>query len=209
MAYTLPPLSYDHAALEPYIDEKTMRIHHDRYHLGYIEKLNLLLEGSPWADRPIEEVLRNLEAFPSDLQVAVRNMAGGHFNHSFLWESMAPNGGDQPRGELAHALAARFGSFAGFQDAFFEAGGKRLFGAGWAWLVHTGTGLEVMLTANQDNPVMEGKTPLLGIDVWEHAYYPSYLSRRDYFDAFWKIVNWPKVEERYESARQIVSEPAL
>jgi Fe-Mn family superoxide dismutase len=197
MGYTLPPLAYDHAALQPYIDEQTMRIHHDRYHLAYIERLNPVLEGTVWADKPIEEVLKNLDAFPADKKVAVRNMGGGHYNHSLFWEWLSPTGGGEPDGDLGYAIAGTYGSFENFKEALFDAGGRQLFGAGWAWLVHNGSALEVVLTANQDNPVMIGKTPLLGIDIWEHAYYPQYLSRRDYFEAWWNVVNWPKVAEKF------------
>jgi Fe-Mn family superoxide dismutase len=207
MPYTLPPLAYDHDSLLPYVDVQTMRIHHDRYHLAYIERLNPLLEGTIWAERPIEDVLRNLDAIPPDKRVGVRNMGGGHYNHSLLWESMTPKGGGEPEGELARAIVQAFGSFEGFRTALFNAGGRELFGAGWAWLVHGDKGLEVVLTANQDNPVMMGKTPLLGIDVWEHAYYPQYLSRKDYFDAWWPIVNWPKVGERFTAVSRPVTQP--
>jgi superoxide dismutase, Fe-Mn family len=197
MPYTLPALAYEHSALEPYIDERTVRIHHDQYHRAYIERLNPVLEGSAWDSKPIAEVLRNLEQIPEDKRRTVRNMGGGHYNHSLYFEALSPSGGGEPKGALARAMATAFGSFAQFQQAFFQAGGKELFGAGWAWLVHGSRGLEVMLTANQDNPVSIGKTPLLGIDVWEHAYYPQYLSRKDYFDAFWHIVSWEKVAERF------------
>lgn len=208
MAHTLPPLPYDHAALEPHVSEQTLRIHHDKYHPGYVEKLNALLDGTEWSGVPLESLLTQLEAFPPEKRVLVKNMAGGHLNHSLLWESMSPQGGGAPTGHLAEALAKRFGSFDGFKDAFFDAGGKRLFGAGWAWLVVDGGELEVVITANQDNPLTDGRIPLLGIDVWEHAYYPQYLSRRDYFDAWWHVVHWDKVAERFEAALAAQPTPA-
>jgi len=198
MAYEVPDLPYDYAALEPHIDEETMRIHHDKHHQAYVDKANAALEGSEWADVDVEEVLRNLDSVPN--ATAVRNNAGGHANHSFFWQVMGPDGGGEPAGALAVAIADRFGSFAAFKDEFKAAGVGR-FGSGWAWLVHTGDGLEVTSTANQDSPISDGKTPLLGVDVWEHAYYLRYQNKRpDYLDAFWNVVNWDEVARRYEAA---------
>jgi len=200
MAYTLPPLPYGHNALEPHIDERTVRIHHDQYHQAYIDRVNPALKDTIWDDKPIEEVLKNLASIPDDRRRTVRNMGGGHYNHTLFFEALAPSCGGEPSGALAAAINASFGSFASFKEAFTQAGAKELFGAGWAWLVYNGKGLEVTLTANQDNPISFGKVPLLGIDVWEHAYYPQYLSRKDYFEAFWHIVNWAKVAERFAAA---------
>jgi Fe-Mn family superoxide dismutase len=201
MAYEVPPLPYDYDALEPHIDEATMRVHHDKHHQAYVDKANAALEGTEWADKPIEEVLRNLSSLPEDKQTAVRNNGGGHFNHSLFWEWMSPDGGGEPSGELADAIAEKFGSFDDFKAKFKEAGVNR-FGSGWAWLVHDGSGVDVISTANQDSPVLEGKTPLLGNDVWEHAYYLKYQNRRpDYLDAWWNVVDWDKVAERFAAAK--------
>jgi Fe-Mn family superoxide dismutase len=197
MAYTVPPLPYDFNALEPHIDAQTMEIHHDKHHQAYVTNANAALEGTEWADKPVEEVLKNLGALPSDKQGPVRNNAGGHYNHSLFWESMAPGGGGAPDGALAEAIDAAFGSFSDFQ-AKVKAAGVGRFGSGWAWLVHDGSGLAVVSTPNQDNPISDGQTPLLGVDVWEHAYYLKYQNRRpDYLDAWWNTVNWPKVAERF------------
>jgi superoxide dismutase, Fe-Mn family len=201
MAYTVPDLPYAYDALEPHIDEATMRVHHDKHHQAYVDKANAALEGTEWADKPIEEVLRNLSSLPEDKQTAVRNNGGGHFNHSLFWEWMSPDGGGEPSGELADAIAEKFGSFDDFKAKFKEAGVNR-FGSGWAWLVHDGSGVDVISTANQDSPVLEGKTPLLGNDVWEHAYYLKYQNRRpDYLDAWWNVVDWDKVAERFAAAK--------
>lgn len=200
MPFTLPPLPYSHGALAPYIDERTVMIHHDQYHLAYVERVNAALEGTVWQDEPIEVVLTSLDKVPEARRRIVRNMGGGHYNHTLYFEALSPSAGGAPSGALGDAIEAAFTSFAKFQEVFTEAGARELFGAGWAWLVHNGRGLEVMLTANQDNPISLGKTPLLGIDVWEHAYYPQYLSRKDYFAAFWQLVNWSKVAERYSAA---------
>jgi Fe-Mn family superoxide dismutase len=198
VSYSVPPLPYDPNALEPHIDEQTMRIHHDKHHQAYVDKANAALEGTEWAQKPVEEVLQNLSSLPSDKQGAVRNNAGGHFNHTLFWEAMAPNGGGQPDGALAQAIESAFGSFEDFQAKMKEAGVGQ-FGSGWAWLVHDGSGLAVVSTPNQDNPISNGHTPLLGVDVWEHAYYLKYQNRRpDYIDAWWNTVNWPKVAERFE-----------
>ena len=197
MAYEVPPLPYDYAALEPHIDEATMRVHHDKHHQAYVDKVNAALEGTDWADRPIEDVIANLGDLPDDKRTAVRNNGGGHYNHSLFWVSMSPNGGGEPDGDLAAAIEAAFGSFADFQDKL-KTTGVNQFGSGWSWLVHDGSGLAVVGSANQDNPLTNGQTPLLGVDVWEHAYYLKYQNRRpDYIDAWWNTVDWPKVAERF------------
>ncbi len=197
MPYEVPPLPYDYAALEPHIDEATMRLHHDKHHQAYVDKVNAALEGTEWADRPIEEVLSSLDQLPEAARGVVRNNGGGHYNHALFWESMKPGGGGEPTGPLADAIAAAFGSFADFKAKVKETGIAR-FGSGWAWLVHDGSGLAVVSTLNQDNPVSQGQTPLLGVDVWEHAYYLKYQNKRpDYIDAFWNVVNWGEVARRY------------
>ena len=197
MAYEVPPLSYDYNALEPTIDEQTMHLHHDKHHQAYVNAANAALEGTEWADKPVEEVLKNLGSLPSDKQTAVRNQGGGHYNHSLFWEWMSPNGGGSPEGALADAIDSAFGSFDEFKAQLKDGGVKR-FGSGWSWLVHDGSGLAVVSTANQDNPISDGKTPLLGVDVWEHAYYLTYQNRRpDYLDAWWNVVNWAKVAEGF------------
>ena len=197
MAYEVPPLPYDYNALEPTIDEQTMPLHHDKHHQAYVNAANGLLEGTEWADKPVEEVLQNLDSLPSDKQTGVRNQAGGHYNHSLFWEWMSPDGGGEPDGALADAINSAFGSFDEFKAQLKDAGVKR-FGSGWSWLVHDGSGLAVVSTANQDNPISDGKTPLLGVDVWEHAYHLTYQNRRpDYLDAWWNVVNWSKVAEGY------------
>jgi Fe-Mn family superoxide dismutase len=197
MAYEVPPLPYDYTALEPTIDEQTMHLHHDKHHQAYVNAANGLLEGTEWADKPVEEVLQNLGSLPSDKQTGVRNQAGGHYNHSLFWEWMSPDGGGSPEGALADALNSAFGSLDEFKAQFKDAGVKR-FGSGWSWLVHDGSGLAVVSTANQDNPISDGQTPLLGVDVWEHAYYLTYQNRRpDYIDAWWNVVNWSKVAEGF------------
>ena len=200
MAYSVPPLPYDYNALEPHIDEATMRVHHDKHHQAYVDKANAALEGTEWADQAVEEVLKNLEALPDDKRTAVRNNGGGHYNHSLFWESMSPDGGGEPDGDLRAAIESAFGSFEDFQAKLKEAGVNR-FGSGWSWLVHDGSGLAVVSSANQDNPISNSQTPLLGVDVWEHAYYLKYQNRRpDYIDAWWNTVNWPKVAERFSAA---------
>ncbi|MGH3011493.1 MAG: superoxide dismutase [Gaiellaceae bacterium] len=199
MAYDVPPLPYDYGELEPHIDEQTMRIHHDKHHQAYVDKVNAALEGTEWADRPIEEVLTSLDQIPDDKRTAVRNNGGGHLNHTLFWESMSPEGGGGPSGDLAAAIDAAFGSFADFQGKLKDAGVNQ-FGSGWAWLVRDGDALAVVSTPNQDNPISDGKTPLLGVDVWEHAYYLKYQNRRpDYIDAWWGTVDWARVAERYAS----------
>jgi Fe-Mn family superoxide dismutase len=195
MPYTVPDLPYAYDALEPHIDAQTMQIHHDKHHQAYVDKVNAALDGTEWDGKPIEDVLKNLDSLPADKQKAVRNNGGGHYNHSLFWEWLSPSGGGAPDGALAAAIDAAFGSFADFQAKFKDAGVNQ-FGSGWAWLVHDGSGLAVTSTPNQDNPVSAGQTPLLGADVWEHAYYLSYQNRRpDYLDAFWNVVNWGKVAE--------------
>jgi Fe-Mn family superoxide dismutase len=199
MAFEVPPLPYEYDALEPHIDEATMRVHHDKHHQAYVDKANAALEGTEWADRSVEDVLTNLSSLPGDKQGPVRNNAGGHYNHSLFWQWMTPGGGGAPEGALAAAIDAAFGSFSDFQAQFKQAGVGR-FGSGWAWLVHDGSGLAVVSTPNQDNPISDGKTPLLGVDVWEHAYYLNYQNRRpDYIDAWWNTVNWPKVAEGFDA----------
>ncbi len=193
MAYSVPPLPYDYNALEPHIDEATMRVHHDKHHQAYVDKVNPALEGTDWADKPIEDVLKNLGSLPSDKQTVVRNNGGGHYNHSLFWEWMAPSAGGSPDGALAQAIESAFGSFDDFK-AKFKDGGVNQFGSGWSWLVHDGSKLAVVSTANQDNPISNGQTPLLGVDVWEHAYYLKYQNKRpDYIDAWWNVVNWRAV----------------
>jgi superoxide dismutase, Fe-Mn family len=197
MAYTVPPLPYDYDALEPHIDAQTMQIHHDKHHQAYVDKVNAALEATDWADRSIEEVLTSLGQLPDDKRTAVRNNGGGHYNHTLFWESMSPDGGGAPDGDLAGAIDEAFGSFADFQAKLKDAGVNQ-FGSGWAWLVLDGGSLAVVSTANQDNPISDGKTPLVGVDVWEHAYYLKYQNRRpDYIDAWWNTVDWSRVAERY------------
>jgi superoxide dismutase, Fe-Mn family len=197
MAYTVPPLPYDFDALEPHIDAQTMQIHHDKHHQAYVDKVNAALEGTDWDDRSIEEVLTSLDQLPDDKRTAVRNNGGGHYNHTLFWESMSSGGGGAPDGDLAAAIDQAFGSFADFQTKLKDAGVNQ-FGSGWAWLVLDGGALAVVSTANQDNPISDGKTPLVGVDVWEHAYYLKYQNRRpDYIDAWWNTVDWGKVAERY------------
>ena len=192
MAYEVPPLPYDYAALEPHIDEATMKVHHDKHHQAYVDKANAALEGTEFDGKPIEEVLTSLDSLPADKQGAVRNNGGGHYNHALFWESMSPDGGGEPSGALADAIGAAFGSFADFQETF-KTTGVNQFGSGWSWLVHDGSGLAVVGTPNQDTPLSAGQTPLLGVDVWEHAYYLKYQNKRpDYLDAFWNVVNWDK-----------------
>jgi Fe-Mn family superoxide dismutase len=201
MAYSVPALPYDYDALEPYIDEQTMRIHHDKHHQAYVDRVNGALEGTEWADRPIEEVIRTLDRLPDDKRTVVRNHGGGHYNHSLFWEHMKPGGGGQPGGDLGQAVDQAFGSFDAFKEQF-SAAGVNQFGSGWSWLVWTGSGLAVVGSANQDNPVSQGQAPLLGVDVWEHAYYLKYQNRRpDYIKEWWNTVNWDKVAERYAAAR--------
>jgi Fe-Mn family superoxide dismutase len=200
MAYSVPDLPYPYDALAPTIDEETMHLHHDKHHQAYVTQVNAALEGTEWADRPIEEVLQNLSSIPEDKRNAVRNNGGGHYNHSLFWQWMSPAGGGEPDGALADAINSAFGSFDDFKAQFKDNGVKR-FGSGWTWLVHDGSGLALLSTANQDSPISDGKTPLLGNDVWEHAYYLTYNNRRpDYLDAWWNVVNWPRVSELFGAA---------
>lgn len=202
MPHTLPKLPYEYNALEPYIDAQTMEIHHTKHHQTYIDKLNAAVEKYPeLAEKPVEELLKDLNAVPEDIRTTVRNHGGGHYNHSLFWNMMAPSAGGKPQGEIATAINEKFGSFDDFTKAFTEAATTR-FGSGWAWLVITKENtLEIMSTANQDSPISEGKIPLLGLDVWEHAYYLHYNQRRpDYIEAFWNVVNWNEVQKRYETA---------
>jgi len=201
MPYEVPPLPYDYAALEPHIDEATMKVHHDKHHQAYVDKANAALEGTEFADKPIEEVIENLSQLPDDKRGPVRNNGGGHLNHTLFWESMSPDGGGEPGGELAGAINEAFGSFDEFKSKLKDAGVNQ-FGSGWAWLVHDGSGLAVVSTPNQDSPLTDGKTPLVGVDVWEHAYYLKYQNKRpDYIDAWWNTVDWSKVAERYSAAK--------
>jgi len=201
MAYEVPDLPYDYSALEPHIDEQTMRIHHDKHHQAYVDKANAALEGTEWADKPVEEVLANLSSLPADKQGPVRNNGGGHANHTLFWENMSPDGGGEPTGELGEAITAAFGSFDDFK-AKFEDNGVTQFGSGWTWLVLSGGELKLTKTPNQDSPILDGDTPLLGNDVWEHAYYLKYQNKRpDYLKAWWNVVNWDKVAERYAAAK--------
>ena len=203
MAYTVPPLPYAYDALEPHIDKATMEFHHDKHHQAYVTAVNAALEGTPLADTPIEDVIRDLSQVPADKLTAVKNNGGGHYNHTMFWENMRAGGdqsGGEPSGELADAISSTFGSFADFQAKIKETGIKQ-FGSGWSWLILDGSSLAVVGSANQDNPLSDGKTPLLGVDVWEHAYYLKYQNRRpDYIDAWWNVVNWPKIAERFAAA---------
>jgi Fe-Mn family superoxide dismutase len=200
MAFEVPPLPYGYDALEPHIDEQTMHFHHDKHHQAYVDNANKALEGTEWADRPVEQILDNLDLLPEDKQAPVRNNAGGHANHSLFWEIMSPDGGGEPSGSLAAAIESTFDSLDELKRQLNDAGVKR-FGSGWTWLIHDGTGLAVVSTPNQDSPLMNGHTPLLGIDVWEHAYYLKYQNRRpDYLAAWWNVVNWPAVQARLDRA---------
>ena len=202
MAYSVPPLPYAYDALEPHIDKLTMEIHHDKHHQAYVDKVNAALEGTPLADTPIEEVLKELSKVPEDKRTAVRNNGGGHYNHSLFWESMSADGGGSPDGALGEAIASTFGSFSDFQAKLKETGINQ-FGSGWSWLVHDGSGLAVVGTPNQDNPISDGKTPLLGVDVWEHAYYLKYQNKRpDYLAAWWNTVNWDEINKRFDQAQK-------
>jgi Fe-Mn family superoxide dismutase len=200
MAYSVPPLPYAYDALEPHIDKATMELHHDKHHQAYVDKANAALAGTPLESAAIEDVLKDLGQVPSDKRTAVQNNGGGHYNHSLFWESMSPSGGGAPDGALAQAIDSVFGSFEAFQASLKETGINQ-FGSGWSWLVHNGSELAIVGTANQDNPISNGSTPLLGVDVWEHAYYLKYQNRRpDYIDAWWNVVDWAKVAERFAAA---------
>lgn len=197
--FTLKGLPYDYDALEPYIDAQTMELHHGKHHKTYIDKLNNAVNGTDWAEKPLEEILQNLDDLPKDIATAVRNNGGGHWNHSFFWECMAPNAGGLPEGELHDRIVATFGSLEQFKEEFANAAVGR-FGSGWVWLVQDGDDLTITSTPNQDSPIMEGITPLLGLDVWEHAYYLKYQNRRpEYVTNWWEVVDWQKVSERLNS----------
>ena len=201
MKHSLPALPYAYNALEPYIDETTMPIHHTKPHQAYIDNLNKALEGSEQADWSIEKLIEKLDDVPEKIRATVRNNGGGHINHSLFWQVMAPNAGGKPEGKLAQEIDKAFGSFEKFQEEF-ENAGKTQFGSGWAWLVVDGNELKVVKTANQDSPLTKGQTPILGVDVWEHAYYLKYQNRRpEYLSTFWKVVNWTEVQKRYEAAK--------
>jgi Fe-Mn family superoxide dismutase len=203
MAFTVPPLPYAFDALEPYIDKQTMEIHHDKHHGAYVTNLNKALESAPdLQNKTIEELLANNCAIvPENIRTAVRNNGGGHINHSMFWQIMAPKAGGNPSGNVAQAINSAFGSFDQFKEKLNAAGVSR-FGSGWAWLVKSGSKVEIISTANQDSPVMEGKFPVMGVDVWEHAYYLKYQNRRpEYLGAWWNVVNWPEIEKRFNSAK--------
>jgi Fe-Mn family superoxide dismutase len=197
--FQLPDLPYAHDALEPHIDARTMEIHHGKHHQAYVDNANKALDGTEWADRSVEDVLASLEVLPEDIRTAVRNNAGGHANHSLFWEIMSPDGGGNPEGDLAAAIDDTFGGVDQLKEAINDGGVKR-FGSGWSWLVWDGTGLAVYSTANQDSPILQSDVPLLGIDVWEHAYYLNYQNRRpDYLAAWWNVVNWAEVGRRFDA----------
>ena len=203
MAYQLPPLPYDYNALEPHIDEQTMHLHHDKHHQAYVDNLNKAIQGqAQFENLSVEDLLRRINEVPAEIRTAVQNNGGGHANHSMYWQIMKPNGGGTPTGELADAINSAFGSFDNFTTAFNDAGTKR-FGSGWAWLVLGQDGkLAVTSTANQDSPLMSGQFPIMGNDVWEHAYYLKYQNRRaDYLNAWWNVVNWDEVARRYSQAK--------
>ena len=201
MAFELPPLPYAYDALEPSIDEQTMHLHHDKHHATYVTNLNNALQGHDFANLPIEQVITRLNEVPDSARMAVRNNGGGHLNHSMFWQIMAPKAGGNPSGNVAQAINSAFGSFDQFKEKINAAGVGR-FGSGWAWLVKSGGKVEIISTANQDSPLMEGKYPVMGVDVWEHAYYLKYQNRRpEYLGAWWNVVNWPEVEKRFNSAK--------
>ena len=200
MPFELPPLPYDYTALEPHIDEQTMRLHHDKHHQAYVDNANKALAGTQWEDNSVESVLAALDAMPEEIRTTVRNNAGGHANHTLFWEIMSPEGGGEPEGDLKAAIDDTFGSVDELK-ALVNDGGVKRFGSGWTWLVHDGTGLAVYSTPNQDSPVMQSDEPLLGIDVWEHAYYLSYQNRRpEYLEIWWNCVHWAEVARRFEQA---------
>ncbi len=201
MAFTLPALPYALDALAPHIDAKTMEIHHGKHHQAYITNLNAAIAGTPWESRSIEDILRHINDVPENIRTAVRNNGGGHANHSLFWTLLSANGGGEPTGALAEAITTKFGSIAAFKEAF-ETAAKTRFGSGWAWLVVSNGQVEVLSTANQDSPLMDGKTPILGLDVWEHAYYLHYQNRRpDYVTAFWNVVDWSAVSSNFSAAK--------
>ncbi len=201
MAFTTPDLPYAYNALEPHIDEATMKVHHDKHHVAYTTKLNAALEGTEFAAMEAIDVLANLDRVPEKVRGAVRNNGGGHVNHNLFWTVLSPSGGGAPSGELAGAIDSSFGSFDAFKEAFSDAAATR-FGSGWAWLVVNGGALEVISTPNQDNPIMDGKVAILGLDVWEHAYYLKYQNRRpDYVAAFFNVINWDQVAKNFAAAK--------
>jgi superoxide dismutase, Fe-Mn family len=207
MAFEVPPLPYDYGALEPHIDEQTMHLHHDKHHQAYVDNVNKALEGTELEGKPVEHVLTNLEVLPDDKQAVVKNNAGGHINHSMFWEIMSPDGGGEPTDALADAINDLWGSFDDLKKAVNEGGVKR-FGSGWTWLVHDGTGLAVYSTPNQDAPILNDDFPLLGNDVWEHAYYLKYQNRRpEYLEAWWNVVNWGAVSARFDRAVEEIGKP--
>jgi Fe-Mn family superoxide dismutase len=199
MPFEVPPLPYPYDALQPHIDEQTMRLHHDKHHQAYVDNANKALAGTEWADRSVEAILGAIELIPDDKRAAVQNNAGGHANHALFWEIMGPDGGGAPSGELAAAIDDAFGGLSELKALVNDTGVKR-FGSGWSWLVWDGTGLAVYSTANQDSPVLQSDVPLLGIDVWEHAYYLKYQNRRpEYLETWWNVVNWEAVESRFDA----------
>jgi superoxide dismutase, Fe-Mn family len=200
MPFELPPLPYDYAALEPHIDEQTMRLHHDKHHQAYVDNANKALAGTEWEASSVESAIADLDAMPEEIRTTVRNNAGGHANHTLFWEIMSPDGGGEPEGDLKAAIDDTFGSVDELK-ALVNDGGVKRFGSGWTWLVYDGTGLAVYSTANQDSPLMQSDEPLLGIDVWEHAYYLKYQNRRpEYLEIWWNCVNWAEVARRFEGA---------
>lgn len=200
MAFTLPPLPYDFAALEPHIDAKTMEIHHGKHHQTYVNNLNAAIEKAPeLANKSLDDLMRNVNSAPEAVRTAIRNNGGGHWNHSMFWQIMSPNAGGEPGGNLGNAIRSAFGDFAKFREQFSAAGVGR-FGSGWAWLINNGGKLSISSTPNQDNPLMENQKAVLGLDVWEHAYYLKYQNRRpDYIQAWWNVVNWKEVEKRFSA----------
>jgi len=197
MAFTLPPLPYPYDALEPHIDEATMKLHHGKHHQAYVDKLNAAIAASEWESKSLDEIMLSLDKVPDKIKAAVRNNGGGHYNHSLFWQWMSPTGGGEPTGKVAEAINAKFGSFAKFKEEF-EAAGMSRFGSGWVWLIQDGSELSITTTPYQDCPVSEGKKVLLGNDLWEHAYYLKYQNRRpEYLAAWWNVVNWNKVTELF------------
>ncbi len=197
MAFTLPPLPYPYDALEPHIDEATMKLHHGKHHQAYVDKLNAAIAGSEWESKSLDEIMLSLDKVPDKIKAAVRNNGGGHYNHSLFWQWMSPTGGGEPTGKVAEAINSKFGSFAKFKEEF-EAAGMARFGSGWVWLIQDGSELSITTTPYQDCPVSEGKKVLLGNDLWEHAYYLKYQNRRpEYLAAWWSVVNWNKVTELF------------
>jgi superoxide dismutase, Fe-Mn family len=200
MPFELPPLPYDYAALEPHIDEQTMRLHHDKHHQAYVDNANKALAGTEWEQSSVESALAELDAMPEEIRTTVRNNAGGHANHTLFWEIMSPDGGGEPEGDLKAAIDDTFGSVDELK-ALVNDGGVKRFGSGWSWLVHDGTSLAVYSTPNQDSPIMQSDEPLLGIDVWEHAYYLKYQNRRpEYLEIWWNCVHWAEVARRFDQA---------